>query len=57
MKADSKVLTTLVADEQGAVEQSMAVAPAGTKPGKFVIVQLTGGSSRRSATAQYRVAN
>ncbi|HTJ35030.1 MAG TPA: Hsp70 family protein [Dactylosporangium sp.] len=57
VKADSKVLTTLVADEQGAVEQSMAVAPAGTKSGKFVIVQLTGGSSKRSATAQYRVAN
>ncbi|MEV6924423.1 hypothetical protein AB0M46_07930 [Dactylosporangium sp. NPDC051485] len=55
VKTSTKTLTTLTADDQGAVEESVTVAPAGTKTGSTVIVQLVGRTSHRSATSQYRV--
>jgi actin-like ATPase involved in cell morphogenesis len=54
VKAGTKVLTTITADERGGAEQSVTVAPAGTKTGT-VVVQLVGKTSRRSATAQFKV--
>ena len=57
VKADTRVLTTVTADEHGAVEQSVTVASSGTKAGKTIVVQLIGKTSNRSATASYRVVN
>ncbi|MGI5243427.1 Hsp70 family protein [Dactylosporangium sp. CA-139066] len=57
VKADNRTVTTLTADDHGAVEESVTVAAGGTKTGKIVNVQLVGKTSRLSATAQYRVAS
>ncbi|WP_433086270.1 Hsp70 family protein [Dactylosporangium sp. CA-052675] len=54
-RAGTKLLTTLTADAGGAAEASVTAAPAGTKAGA-VVVQLVGRTSRKSATATYRVA-
>ncbi|MER7273009.1 Hsp70 family protein [Dactylosporangium sp. NPDC000244] len=54
-RAGTKLLTTLTADADGAAEASVTAAPAGTKAGA-VVVQLVGRTSRKSATATYRVA-
>ncbi|MFG2044589.1 Hsp70 family protein [Dactylosporangium sp. NPDC048998] len=54
--AGTRTLTTLTADERGGVEESVTVAAAGTKAGTSVVLQLIGKTSRRSATASYRVA-
>ncbi|MER7004176.1 Hsp70 family protein [Dactylosporangium sp. NPDC000555] len=56
VRAGTRTLTTLTADERGGVEESVTVAAAGTKAGTSVVVQLVGKTSHRSATASYRVA-
>ncbi|WP_433059781.1 Hsp70 family protein [Dactylosporangium sp. CS-033363] len=54
VRAGTKLLTTLTADDAGAAEASVVVAPAGTKAGQ-VVVQLLGKTSRKSAPGSFRV--
>ncbi|WP_433218817.1 Hsp70 family protein [Dactylosporangium sp. CS-047395] len=54
VRAGTKLLTTLTADDSGSAEASVVIAPAGTKAGQ-IVVQLLGRTSRKSAPGSFRV--
>ncbi|WP_432989057.1 Hsp70 family protein [Dactylosporangium sp. CA-233914] len=54
VRAGTKQLTTLTADDNGGAETNLVVAAPGTKAGQ-VVVTLQGRTSKKSATASYLV--